>query len=308
MPNDCRSDDDNEPTFDSIDAEALVFGSNSQEVSPVEDHEVHEANLYLSLHQNEHVTFGTGVQKTTAQHLYDSHQLSGRALGPQNDSLYHIELSLKQKRDELATAENTVSRILAEIKILEKARLRRRDQHFEATPKPNKHHKRGNDESLHNAKRLRERATSLDFNSRISRHSSNNREETACLYRVSLPSTKGPSPLRKFGYSWGQNNQTVSKYTATHAITASEAPALSFAVAMQDSDHNSNNLHECIKSHSENGTATQVSSMQLPRSESLNEITNKFSSDSGYNSLDIGFSRCKDSSMDGFEENIRWVA
>ena len=166
MPDNYRSDADTGNTSHMIDTEALGFGNTSSDNSQAEDR---EANMYLPRDQNEPATLVPNVERTAAQPFYVNEQPDGTALGPQNDSSYHIEVLLQGKTDELAAAENTVSKLLVEIKMLEEPLASQGDQHLEATPKSNNCHKRGTDETLRGAKRLKEKGTALGFDSQVSK-------------------------------------------------------------------------------------------------------------------------------------------
>jgi hypothetical protein len=272
MPNNSRSDADTGSTSHMIDTEALVYGNTSSDNSQAEDR---EANLYLPRDQNGPAALAPNVERTAAQPFYVNEQFDSVALGPQNDSSYHIEVLLRKKADELAAAENTVSKLLVEIKMLEESLASRGDQHLEVTPEPNNCHKRGTDEILRGTKRLKERATALGFNTQVSKHSSANGEETLCPTGGSLSASNGPLPLGRVDHPFSQYNEIASSCTVMHA---------------------------------ERSTTAQSSLRHTPCSQLLAETTDICSSDSGYTSLDIGFSQCRDSSRDDFEEITAWVA
>jgi hypothetical protein len=220
MPNNCRSDADTGSTSHMIDTEALVYGNTSSDNSQAE---YREANMYLPRDQNAPATLAPNVESPAAQLFYVNEKSDGAALGPQNDSSCHIEVLLRGKADELAAAENTVSKLLVEIKMLEESLASRGDQHLEVTPEPNNCHKRGTDENLRGAKRLKERATSLGFNSQVSKHPSTNGEETLCPTGGSLSASNGPLPLGIVDHPFSQYNEIVSSCIVMHAISNSEA-------------------------------------------------------------------------------------
>lgn len=309
MPDNYRSDADTGNTSHMIDTKALGFGTTSSDNSQAEDR---EANMYLPRDQNEPATLAPNVERTAAQPFYVNEQPDGAALGPQNDSSYHIEVLLRGKTDELAAAENTVSKLLVEIKMLEESLASRGDQNLEATPKSNNCHKRGTDETLRGAKRLKGKGTALGFDSQVSKNPSANGEETLCPTGGSLSTSNGPLPLGRAHHPFSQYNEIVSGYTAIHAISNSEAPTPCLAEAVQDVgqplSRTFNNTNPRVDLHAERSTTAQSSLKYTPWSQLLTESTNAFSSDSRYTSLDIGFSKCRGSSKDGFEESIAWVA
>jgi len=221
MPNNCRSDEDTGNTSHIIDTEALVYGNTSSDNSQAEDR---EANLYLPRDRIGPAALAPNMERTAAQPFYVNEQFDSVAPGPQNDSSYHIEVLLRKKADELAAAENTVSKLLVEIKMLEESLASRGDQHLEVTPEPNNCHKRGTDEILRGAKRLKERATPLGFNSQVSKHPSANGEETLCPTGDSLSASNGHLMLGRVDHPFSQYNEIVSSCIVKHAISNSEAP------------------------------------------------------------------------------------
>lgn len=323
--NDCRIDADTDQFFHSIDTEAMAPGHTSpSESSQVEDQ---EADMCLSRDQNGPVTLAPGMAQMASQPLSSNKRLSGRALDPQNDPLYHIGAELRKKRDELAAAENTVSKLLAEIKLLE-ASAKRRGQHFEGisledSSKQKSSHKRGNDEILHSAKRLKERATALNFDSEISkRHNAKGEgrgEETLCLTGGHFSTAKDPLPHtistaegRTHHYFNQNNNATASDYAAIPAISTSSAPKPCLAEAVQNLGQSLsrpfNDNQPSVVLHAERSSVVQSLSMQTQWSELLDESTNRLSSDPGYASLDIGLFSCRASSIEPLEQSIAWVA
>jgi hypothetical protein len=204
-----------------IDTEALVYGNTSSDNSRAK---YREANMYLPRDQNGPATLAPNAESTAAQLFYVNEKSDGAALGPQNDSSYHIEVLLREKADELAAAENTVSKLLAEIKMLEESLASRGDQHLEVTPEPSNCHKRGTDEILRGAKRLKERATALGFNTQVCKHPSANGEETVYPTGGSLFASNGPLPLGRVDHPFSQCNEIVSSCIVMHAISNSEAP------------------------------------------------------------------------------------
>jgi hypothetical protein len=276
--------------------------------------------------QNRPVTLAPGIAQTTSQPLSGNKRL-GRALGPQTDLLYHIGTELSKKRDELAAAENTVSKLLTEIKLLE-ASAKRETQHFEGisfedTNKQKNSHKRGSDEILHGAKRLKERATALNFDSEIPKRPNAKIErqgkEKVCLTSGHFSTAKDPLPHitsatggRAHHYFHQNNNVTASDYAAIPDIITSEAPKSCHGEAVQNFGQSLsrtfNDNHPPMALHAERSSIVQSLSMQTQWSELLDESTNRISSAPGYASLDIGLFNCRASSIEPLEQSIAWVA
>jgi hypothetical protein len=218
----------------------------------------------------------------------------GGAFDPQSNSLYDINAKLRKKRDELAAAQNTVSKLLAEIKLLE-ASAKQESRNFEETSfedtlKPNNSHKRGNGEALRSGKRLKERATTtID----------------------PLPPTNSTTRGRA-QHSFNENTKkTASRYAARATINTPRAPKPWLTEAVQGFEHplsrTLNDAHPLIALHAERSTAVRSLSMQALWSDLLDESTNALSSHSGHTSLDMGLFNCRASSINNLEESIAWL-
>lgn len=139
----------------SIETESFAIDDASS--SNISHQEYQEAEMRPSRDQNESITLAPGIEQYTV-----------RTVDTQSNTLHHIGAELRKKRDELTAAENTVSKLWVEIELLEKAFAKRGSEQLEDTSTPQNRHKRGSDEILHGAKRLKERAAARSLGSGIS--------------------------------------------------------------------------------------------------------------------------------------------
>lgn len=296
--NDYEHDSNTDQLSYTIDTEVLAHVKTS--LSGSSQIEGHEADARLSGNQNEPVTLATGTSKISSQPYSDIDQLSGGALDSPNDSLYDILAELRTARDELAAAENTVSKLVTKVKWLEASAKRERQQHiegmsFEYHMEQKNTHKRSNNETLHGAKRLKGKAPSLN----IDLDTSNRPNATA----------EGRAHC-----SFNQNNdETASNYVAISGSTTSETPKQCRANPVANLDPSPsrifNDSHPPGALHAaEKGGGFQPSSIQTRWSELANDSRNQRPNSSGYASLDIGVFNCRASSPEDLEESVAWVS
>lgn len=276
-----------------IDTEALAHAKTS--LSGSSQIERHEADARLSRDQNEPVILATRTSKISSQPYSDIDRPSGRALDSQNDSLYDILAELRTARDELAAAENTVSKLVTKVKWLE-ASAKRERQHIEGmsiedhTEQKNIH-KRSNNETHHGAKRLKGINVDLDISNRPN-------------------ATAGGRAHCSFNQN---NDETASNYVAISGFSTSETPKPCRADAVANLDPSPsrifNDSHPPAAPHAaEKGGVIQASSIQTQWSELANDRRNHRPNNSGYASLDIGVFNCRASSPEDLEESMAWVS
>ena len=273
------------------------FGISPQDVA-YNDYEDDSNTDQLSY--NKPVTLATGTSKISSQQYGDIDQPSGRDLDSQNDSLYDIIAELRTARDELAAAENTVSKLVTKVKWLEASAKRERQQHiegmsFEYHMEQKNTHKRSNNETLHGAKRLKGKAPSLN---------------------VDLDTSNRPNATAggRAHCSFNQNNdETASNYVAISGSTTSETPKQCRANPVANLDPSPsrifNDSHPPGALHAaEKGGGFQPSSIQTRWSELANDSRNQRPNSSGYTSLEIGVFNCRASSPEDLEESVAWVS
>ena len=295
--NDYGHDSNTDQLSYTVDTEALADAKTS--FSGSSQIEGHEADAHLSRDQSESAILVIGMSKLSSQPYSDIDRPSGRALDSQNDSLYDILAELRTARDELAAAENTVSKLVTKVKWLE-ASAKRERQHIEGmsiedhTEQKNIH-KRSNNEALHGAKRLKGKAPSLNVDLDASNHPN---------------ATAGGRAHCSFNQN---NDETTLNYIAISGFTTSEAPKPCRADAVANLDPSKsrifNDSHPPGALHAaEKGGVFKPSLIQAQWSELANDSRNQRPNSSGYASLDIGVFNCRASSPEDRGESVAWVA
>jgi hypothetical protein len=237
--NDCRTSADTDQLSQRIDTEMQFLGSMFSSENFREQNQ--EINQSTSPNRKESVSLASNILKLPSRSFPDSSRCTSIVLEPQKNSSLHVSEELRRKREELAAAQITVSKLLTEIKSLE-ASAEQENLNFEAmafedTLRQTRSHKRGNEEILHGAKRLKETEFALDFDCEISTSPSTVDGETMFLAGGHLPTEKSLFPrTRKICEGGIQHasdrmaNQTTSEYTA---ISSTEAPKPCSAHATQ---------------------------------------------------------------------------
>jgi hypothetical protein len=298
MHNDCRSDVYTDQLTRSVEIDALALGNASSSKSS--EYEDPDKNTCPSRDQNEPLTFTQGTAKSAPQPFYGSERTSAQALDQHKYSLYHIQAELRKKREELATAEAAVSNLRNEIKLLEAST--RRQSHFEDTINHKASHKRGNDEILHGAKRLKERAAPVHLASGTTQGPNLNRGESLCLNGLYFTTTRDLSPpiistaRDRDRHSFHQNN-----------ISSSRAPELLLAGVIQKPEQSlqstSNDTRPVVPLRVEDSSSVQSLSKQALVDESRERL-----SDPGCGFLERGLVNCRACSIDDLGQSVAWVA
>ena len=181
--NDCRISTDTDQFSQSIVTEMQFLGSMFSLENFHEQNQ--EINSSTSPNRNESVSLASSTPKLPSRSFPDRSRRTGIVLEPQKNSLLHVSEELRRKRAELAAAQIIVSKLLTEIKSLE-ASAEQECLFFEATafggtPRPARSHKRGSEETLHRAKRLKETESALSSDWEISTSPSTEDGETMFL-------------------------------------------------------------------------------------------------------------------------------
>ena len=228
--NDCRTSTDTDQFSQSIITEMQFLGSIFSFENFHEQNQ--EINQLTSKNRKERVPFASSTPKLPSRSFPDSSRCTGIVLEPQNNPLLHVSEELCRKRVELAAAQITVSKLLTEIKSLE-ASAEQQSLSFEATAfedtlTPRRSHKRGSEETLHSAKRLKETESALNSDWEISTSPSIDGGETLFLAGGHSPTEKSLfTRTRKNLEGVPQHasdrmaNETTSEYAA---ISSTEAP------------------------------------------------------------------------------------
>jgi hypothetical protein len=299
MHNDCRSDAYIDQLPHSIEINALTLGNTSSSKSS--QYEDGDTNTPPPRDQNEPLTFTRDTAKLAPQQFYGSERTSGQALNQHSDSLYHIQAQLRRKREELAAAEATVSNLRNEIKLLE-ASVKRQSPHVEDTIKQKNKHKRTNDRSLHNAKRLKGRATRLSLALETSEGLNVNGEESFTLTDLHFSTAKGPPSIittaeGRAPLSFYQNNISTPRAPETLLAGVIQKPDQSLPLISQDT----------FSLRVGRSSPVQPLSKQTPCMVLVDESRERFS-DLGHDILERGLVNCRACSIEGLEQGIAWVA
>jgi hypothetical protein len=228
--NDCRTSTDTDQFSQSIVTETQFLESMFSLESLHEQNQ--EINSSTSPNRNESVPLASSTPKLPSRSFPDSSRCTGIVLEPQNNSLLHVSEELRRKRAQLAAAQITVSKLLIEIKSLkasaEQERLFFEATAFEGTPRPIRSHKRGSEETLHSAKRLKETEFALNSDCVISTSPSFEGEETMFLHGGHSPTEQSLSTSTRNNFEGGPQhasdrmaNEKASEYAA---ISSTEAP------------------------------------------------------------------------------------
>jgi hypothetical protein len=228
--NDCRTSTDTDKFSQSIITERQFPGSM---VSIENFHEQsQEINQATSPNQTEPVHFASSILKLPSRSFLDSSRCTGIALEPRNNSLLHVSEELRRKRAELAAAQITVSKLLTEIESLE-ASAEQESLFFEATafegtPRPRRSHKRGSEEILHSAKRLKETEFALNSDWEISTSPSSKGGETLFLHGGHSPTEQSLFTSTRKNLEGGpqhaSDRMANEKASGDAGISSTEAP------------------------------------------------------------------------------------
>jgi hypothetical protein len=228
--NDCRTSPYTDKFSQSIVTEMQFLGSMFSLENFHEQKQ--EINSSTSPIRKESVPLASSTLKLPSQSFPDSSRCTGIVAEPQNNSLLPVSEELRRKRAELAAAQITVSKLLTEIKSLE-ASAEQESLFFEATAfedtrRPRRSHKRGSEETLHSAKRLKETEFALNSDWEISTSPTIEGGETIFLAGVHSPTEKSLFTRTRKNFEGGPKhasdrvaNETTSEYAA---ISSTEAP------------------------------------------------------------------------------------
>jgi hypothetical protein len=288
MHNGSRSSTDTDHFSQSMDTEVLASGRTCSSGSS--DGEDRETNMCLPRNEDEPVTLSPSMAKISSHSFGGSERPTSGAFDHQHNSLYDISAELSKKRDQLVAAQNRVSKLLIEIRLLEVSAEGESQQSqimsFADTLRPRKSHKRGHEEVLHSAKRA-----------------------TTVMNRLPPTiNTTGGRPQHSFTQG---AKETPSDYAVMPTISISKTLKSCFAATEQNpgqpSVHKVQDTYLPFALQTEKSTTVRSLSIQTPWSDHSGS-TNRLSSDSGHASLDIGLFNCRASSIDNLEEQIAWVA
>ncbi|KAE9366222.1 hypothetical protein N431DRAFT_386458 [Stipitochalara longipes BDJ] len=312
----CRSDVESDLFFHIFDSESLV-SENTFSLEP--DREGDQETIVSILRDQD---AAPSMAEITSRVSYDK---DGNA---QDDSLNYIEEELRKKRQELATAEITVSKLSTEVKLLEETFAKRRrhnskEPYFEGTPRPKITHKRSNDGAPRRAKRLKGNAAAPKFEPENFKHP-NAEIEVCCLHDRHITAMENTSPTtvddaggRSYHY-FDQKPDVISSHNIVMpSLSNSIIPDPYLTQAVQDPGQCLLGLgvgeQPPISQRFDRSNVTQSLPMETSCSgfPSWDENTSRFRSNSGYTSLHSNLLNCRASSidaMDGLDESIAWVA
>jgi hypothetical protein len=301
MQNDYRSDEYTDQLPHSIEVDEPALGNiSSLESSQVGDH---EWNSGPSRKQNMPFKLAQDTSKLSSQPLHCRERTSGQPLDRHNDSLYYIHAELRKKREGLAAAEATVSNLRNEIKLLEASA--KRQSHFEDIIKHKANHKRANDEILHSAKRLKEKATPLNLALETSEGHNVNDEEPFSLTDLHFSTPKGPSRIistagDRANHSFHQNNISTCRGPEPLLVGVIQTPGQSLQSTFNDTC-------SVIALRVEGSSPVQPLSKQTPGSTLVDESKER-RSDPGHDFLERGLVNCRACSIEDLGQSVSWVA
>jgi hypothetical protein len=230
LRNDCRTSTDTDQFSQSIVTEMQFLGSMFSLENFHEQNQ--EINSSRSPIQKESVPLASSTPKLPSRSSPDSSRCTGIVLEPQNNSLLHVSEELRRKRAELAAAQITVSKLLTEIKSLEASAEQEslffKATAFEGTPRPTRSHKRGSEQTLHSAKRLKETKFALNSDWEISTSPSSIGEETKFLHGGHSPTEQSlfTSTRKNFegGPQHASDRMANEKTSGDARVSSTEAP------------------------------------------------------------------------------------